>query len=309
MGNNTTRDINKELIKFIEGTDDNGFQQRLQIYDFTGISGETLFSVFCKYCNYQQQKSIISVFKDHGMVFVREIWETLEPSINHNILILFWLNNLKIDEDINLPFLNILYSCKTKELQERAFNDVIKRPTFNNRYTLFHVATKYNDREHLLQKCIDNGILQNIKPARLSDVIPIVAVRYYISVGMIPTHKDFLAFIRSGRADILEYLLRVFGPIGFIDNNGSKPNGSFNNTNRNTKRICMLFVRYGYWDISMKSNMEDQIKFCADHYTPGLEKICPECIYLVIARKKMKDHLRGSRMRSYVSDLEVICVV
>lgn len=265
--------------------------KKLREDDLRGYHGETLFRAYCHYAS----RDILlpfDAFSNNGMIFVIKYWEVLDDYDRDNIVIQSWRRDIEIPKEVKIDYTKLIDYCDSKRTGEKLFAEIMNKGHHGLIRWMADKAMHNNYYNDLLAKCIEAELLMYTLPCDFWS-LSLGAAKYFVEVHkMKPSKYDIQKIMDYFDFDLMKYFLRVFGSAMFVDltKNDDDIFDEFKGlTKRSQRKFSKMFIKCGYWDIRMKECMEDLIGFCADHYIPGLEKICPDCLPLIAARKKIKD--------------------
>lgn len=281
------------IIEFVwqhNCTDQDTFREVLHGYDLGGYDEYTLFSVLCyfnKLFNYESFRP----FVDHGIKFVRGQWDYLDKTSKINVAELFWLYDLDLQIKFELNYRSLAERCCTKALQEKLFREIMQIKDEHTVNIIRDLSVRHSKYRYLFDMFVCNGYFDNIHSYNLGSIFSASALKYFAKMGRTNFCRDNITgAIQYNDTESIEFLLDNFPVTMFVDPQEKRHymfNVMFSMGRSDAIKVAKIFVRRGIYDLRWTQYLSDLIGFCADHYFPGLEAVCPMVLDMIHARNKM----------------------
>lgn len=278
-------------------------------YDLVGISGETLFAVFCSV-----HKAFgfltFKIFADHGIKFHMGTWEYLDKLLRIKIAKLFWLYRLEFPIEFCLDYPSLIDWCLYKDSQERLFAELSKDLFKNKQLLLLHTLHS-DDYWHLFDLCASAGLFHGMTIRKFGNVTSLRAIEYFYNSQEALQQSGFpriymLYAVQHSRIGLVEFLLRINGPKHYLNigNNDKKMFMYLSKIKRrDAKKICFAFIKCCYWDHHFAEYIKDDLHKCATYYFPGLENIVPDSLPMSRVINKVSLQKRYERTKDIQGDI------
>lgn len=285
------------------------FAKDLEECDLTGIGGRDLFRILCKHLEIFNYWSF-GILVTHGIEFFEDIWnEYYNEHYNDpvsKLAELFWMYDLEMPQGFAVDYHKLIPNCIVPRLQEKLFREILDKNMFHDyEQSMMWNACTSDQFETLF------NLLVNTRPGLSSIITCFVctkrALKYFVKEhGLVPRESNLMMAIMMENHGAVEYLLEWYVSVADVKNRIDFIFMDFNEHSTSSLKICETFILHGICHVTMKPIVQDHIRFCADHYFPGLEEVCPMSFDLMIARKKTnRDRYRLTK--NCPSDLLVIC--